>query len=205
MKTITEIPDTQKTRERNSLYDRDFYTWAVQQADALKRRDFNAIDWDNVIEEIETLGRSEERSLKSQYARAIEHLLKLQYRGPEETEPVAGWEKSVRGSRTEIKDVLRDNPGLKGKREEVFDRAWLGARENAVDSFVDYATKGIKDDLIRRREQKRLTREWSRVLPQENPYTREQVEAPFWLPERTRLAQRPQSLRQPGRAFDQSR
>ena len=205
MKTVAEVPDTQKSRERNSLYDRDFYTWAVQQADALKRRDFNAIDWDNVIEEIETLGRSEERSLKSQYARAIEHFLKLQYQRPGGNEPVAGWRNSVNQARVEVEEVLRENPGLKGKRDEVFDKAWLDARKRAVNAFVDQATEGIKDYSLYRRERKRLTREWSRVLPQENPYTREQVEAPFWLPEQTRLAQRPQSHHQPGRAFDRSR
>ena len=43
------------------------------------------------------------------------------------------------------------------------------------------------------------------VLPQENPYTREQVEDSFWLPKRVRLAQRPQSHRQPGRTSDRRR
>ena len=205
MGIVAGVPDQQQASEMNDLYDRDFYTWTMQQAEALRRRDFNAVDWENVIEEIETLGRSEERSLKSQYARAIEHLLKLQYRGARETENMAGWENSVDGARGEFKKVLRDNPGLKGKRDDVFDRAWLDAREDAVNAFVHYDTDGIKDRSVRLRERKRLTREWSQTLPQENPYTLKQVEDAFWMPERTRLAQRPQSPRPPVRKFDGSR
>ena len=51
------------------------------------------------IEEIEALARNEEHSLKSQYVRAMEHLLKLQYRGLGETENVAGWKNSVDNAR----------------------------------------------------------------------------------------------------------
>ncbi len=185
MKPIAEISDAQRTREMDELYRRDGYAWAMQQAEALRRRDFNAVDWDNVIEELEDMGRHEVRRLKSQYARAIEHLLKLQYRGPGETEPMAGWRRSVNQARAEIKKVLRDNPGLKSECDEVFAKAWLDAREDAIDAFVDHATEGIKDNSMHLREQKRLTREWSQALPQENPYTREQIEDSFWLPERT--------------------
>ncbi len=123
MKAVDEIPHTQQTSERNNLYYQDFYTWTVRQAEALKRRDFNAVGWDNVVEEIEDLVRSEEHRLESQYARAIGHLLKLQYRRLGETDPVAGWESSVNQARIEIEEVLRKNPGLKGTRNAVFDEA----------------------------------------------------------------------------------
>ena len=91
MGTAARIPDTQQTRERemDELYWRDSYSWAMQQADALRRRDFAGVDWENVIEEIEDLARSEARRLISQYVRIMEHFLKLQYREPRETDPVA--------------------------------------------------------------------------------------------------------------------
>lgn len=205
MGVVAGIPDTQQASEQKSLYDRDCYTWAREQADALKRRDFDAVDWENVIEEIEALGRSEERSLKSQYARVMEHFLKLQYREPRETEPVAGWVRSVKGARGEIEEVLQDSPGLEGKRDELFAKAWLNARRRAINAFVDRATEGIQNDSMLNREQKHLTREWSQVLPQQNPYTRRQVETPFWMPERTRLTQRPRSRHQPAPKLDRSR
>lgn len=205
MGVAAKVPDQQQASETGNLHDRDFYTWAVQQAAALRRRDFSAVDWENVTEEIETLGRTEERSLKSPYARAMEHLLKLQYRGDEETEPVAGWESSVNQARVEIEEVLQESPGLKSKRDEVLARGWLSARRAVVEAFAHHAIAGIRDDSMRHREQKRLTREWSQTLPQTNPYTREQVEDSFWMPEQIRLAQRPQSPHQPVRKPDGSR
>jgi len=41
------------------LYDLDFVQWSSSQADALRRRAGNEIDWENVAEEIESLGRSD--------------------------------------------------------------------------------------------------------------------------------------------------
>lgn len=169
------------------LYHTDGYTWAIEQADALRRRDFDAVDWDNVIEEIEDLGRSEERSLKSQYAKVIEHLLKLQYRRQWETGPVPGWRTSVNSARREIEDVLRENPGLGGKRDEVFANAWRKAKADAIAAFVNHDVEAIVDETQYRREQKRLTRAWNEVLPVGCPYTRAQVEASHWWPERRGL------------------
>ncbi len=169
------------------LYHTDGYTWAIEQADALRRRDFDAVDWDNVIEEIEDLSRSEERSLKSQYAKVIEHLLKLQYRRQWETGPVSGWETSVNTARREIEDVLRENPGLAGRRDEVFARAWHKAKADAVAAFVAHDIETIVDETPRRRASKRLTRSWNEVLPAGCPYTRAQVEAAHWWPERRGL------------------
>ena len=65
------------TREQR-LYDKDFWTWTQEQAAALRRREFGAVDWDNVIEEIETLGRSERSAWTSYCANVIAHLLKIE-------------------------------------------------------------------------------------------------------------------------------
>ena len=207
MGTAARIPDTQQSRERemDKLYWRDSYSWAMQQADVLRRRDFAGIDWENVIEEIEDLARSEARRLISQYVRIMEHFLKLQYREPGETDPVTGWVRTVNNARGEIDIVLHHNPGLKGRRDQLFAEAWPRSRNTAISAFVYHATEAIQSDSTLVREQKRLTREWSRLLPQENPYTLQQVETHFCLPERVRLTQRPQSRQQPAPKSDWSR
>ena len=204
MATVAGIPDTQQAREQKGLYDRDYYTWARQQADALRRRDFDAVDWEKVTEEIEALVRGEEGSLRSQYTRIIEHMLKLQYRQATEIDPVAGWENSVDNARVEIDELLEDSPGLKDKRDQLFHAAWPRARRRAIQAHVNRATATIRDDSLRRREHKRLTREWSRALPRENPYTRQQVEDSDWLPQRLRLTSRPQSRQQPTSNIDRT-
>ena len=178
------------------LYHSDVYTWAIEQADALRRRDFDAVDWDNVIEEIEDLSRSEERSLKSWYAKVIEHLLKLQYRRQWETGPVPGWETSVNNARREIEDVLRENPGLAGRRDEIFARAWHKAKADAIAAFVAHDIETIVDETLRRRASKRLSRAWNATIPAKCPYARAEVESAHWWPERRSLPltlERPQS------------
>ena len=52
----------------SGLYDNDIALWAEQQADALRRRAANEIDWDNVAEEIESLGRSDKREISNRLA-----------------------------------------------------------------------------------------------------------------------------------------
>ena len=62
------------------LYARDVVLWSERQAEALRRlragERVNDLDWDNVIEEVESLGRSETKGVRTLLVRAIEHLLK---------------------------------------------------------------------------------------------------------------------------------
>ena len=63
----------------SSLYDRDFNLWIQDTVSNLKNRDLNAIDWDILIDEIEGMGKSDRRALRSYLERLIEHLLRLKY------------------------------------------------------------------------------------------------------------------------------
>ena len=64
-----------------TLYDDDIVTWAEQQAAALRelaaRPELsNVVDWENLIEEVECLGRSEWKGVESQLTNALAHILK---------------------------------------------------------------------------------------------------------------------------------
>ena len=67
------------------LYDTDLYSWALQQAEALRaaaKIKLNtplAIDWENLAEEAEGMARSEADALYSRYMRLLQHLLKWQF------------------------------------------------------------------------------------------------------------------------------
>ena len=111
------------------LYDRDAYTWAMQQADALRRRSANEIDWDNVAEEIESVGKSQSSELRSRYAVLLLHLLKWLFQ-PERRS--RSWDTSIRVQRRAIEDHLGENPGLKSRRDELFGRAYFEARLTAA-------------------------------------------------------------------------
>jgi hypothetical protein len=66
----------------NSLYERDALAWAEQQTELLRRlaageRLNEAVDWPNVIEEVQNAGLSELRACQSLLRQAMVHLLKL--------------------------------------------------------------------------------------------------------------------------------
>jgi uncharacterized protein DUF29 len=68
---------------KSSVYEQDFVRWAETQAETLRRAAEDGsnlpLDWYNLAEEIESLGRSQRRELRSRLATIIEHLLKLQF------------------------------------------------------------------------------------------------------------------------------
>ena len=169
----------------SSLYDRDSYTWAKRQAAALKRRDVEAIDWENVSEEIEALAREDERALRDGYSTIIQNFLKLQYSEGWQ------WDDSVEKVRSEIASLLEDSPGLEAERRRLYRSAWRWARRQVIVDFVNQATAAVVDEDSWSQEQERLTQEWSELIPQKNPYTRRQIEEDFWRPARIHLTDRP--------------
>ena len=67
--------------DRPSLYADDIVTWAEEQAAALRalaaRGDLsNVVDWENVAEEIESVGKSHVRAVESLLIQTLAHLLK---------------------------------------------------------------------------------------------------------------------------------
>ena len=89
-----------------SLYDTDYLAWIEQQAAALRARGggANALDYDNLAEEIEDLGKSEFNACQSFVERIIEHLLKLQFSS--EVEPRPHWRGEILAFRDQLQDRL---------------------------------------------------------------------------------------------------
>ncbi len=117
-----------------TLYDRDFYSWALQQAEALRlaagaRIDTPAtLDWENLAEEIESLGKSQASELRSRYLQLLAHLLKWQLQPDRRS---GSWRGTIGEQRLQLAVLLEDNPGLKPKRLALFERAYADARKLA--------------------------------------------------------------------------
>jgi hypothetical protein len=112
-----------------SLYDRDFYLWIEKTVQDLQARRFQAIDLENLIEEIESMGRSERRELQSRLMILIEHLLKLKYWINEKSNNQQGWSHTVIEQRKQIQLVLRNSPSLTGLLPEFWLMAYQDGRE----------------------------------------------------------------------------
>ena len=111
-----------------SLYDRDFYLWIQTTTQQLKEGQFNEIDIANLIEEIESMGRSEKRELKSRLIVLLMHLLKWQYQPEKRSE---SWRSTISEQRICIEGLLEDSPSLQPLIYELFDECYQKARLKA--------------------------------------------------------------------------
>jgi hypothetical protein len=95
------------------LYDHDFLLWTEEQAAALRRaKGANLpLDWENLAEEIESLGKSVRRELRSQIRRVLRHLFKLA--ASPSVAPRPGWQATVRSARSDLEDLLNESPSLR--------------------------------------------------------------------------------------------
>src|SRR3954453_6979685 len=110
-------------------YDRDFYTWLMEQARHVRDGRWDALDRDNLAEEIESLGREQFNKLESALRVLMLHMLKWDYQPDKRSR---SWALSIEAQRVELDDVLSDNPGLKPRTGEAIGRAYRRARIEAA-------------------------------------------------------------------------
>lgn len=110
------------------LYDRDFYAWSMQAAELLRQRRFAELDTESLIEEVEDLGKSVKRELKSRLRTLLEHLLYISYLARDEREGW-GWKSTAIEQRQALADLLADNPSLKTCLETATAEAYLVGRK----------------------------------------------------------------------------
>jgi len=109
------------------LYETDFYGWIQNQAGVLRAGNFAGLDLDNLIEEIEDVGKSRQRALESRLEILLMHLLKWQFQ-PDHMTP--SWKHTIVEQRKRIAKLMKKNPSLSG----VIDESFGDAYEFAVDS-----------------------------------------------------------------------
>lgn len=118
------------------LYDTDFAAWSARQGLALRAGDWSAVDWPNVIEEIESLGRAQISALRSTISLILEHRLKLDH--GLNREPERQWTLTVKTQQRHAAKLLRDNPSLRRMVSTMICEEYADARAAALDSFEAY-------------------------------------------------------------------
>ncbi|MEH2162630.1 MAG: DUF29 domain-containing protein [Nostoc sp.] len=111
-----------------TLYDTDYLQWIETTVEKLQSQDYANVDWENLIEEISDMGRSERRSLKSNLIVILVHLLKWQFQ-PEKRS--GSWEGSIIEHRRRVKEALDDSPSLKSYLENIFAECYAQAVKQA--------------------------------------------------------------------------
>ena len=116
-----------------NLYERDFFAWTLEQADALRRRDAgaNALDFENLAEEVEGLGMAELRACESLLRQIVKHFIKIVSADDSQLRDVPHWRQEIGEFRLQIESTL--TPTLRLRLEErgpdVIDRQLRTWRE----------------------------------------------------------------------------
>ncbi len=113
------------TKITGSLYEQDFALWIEDVAAKLKVRDFDHLDVDHLLEEIEALGKSQKREVKSRLQTLLAHILKRMY--VDSPLDYNDWERTIREQRKELRLLFEQSPSLKGYYTEVFESVWQAA------------------------------------------------------------------------------
>ena len=118
----------------------DFVAWTEQQAEALRSaiqdKANHPLDWENLAEEIESLGKSDRRELRSQIYRVVRHLAKLQFSPA--ADPRDGWRDSVTDGRKRAELILADSPSLKSQLDHFVSEEGPAAVERALTDLDEF-------------------------------------------------------------------
>jgi hypothetical protein len=134
-----------------TAYEHDVIAWAEEQAALLRAGRFDLLDIPHLADEIEDVGKSEQRELASRMAVLLAHLLKWQYQ-PERRG--ASWAATVRVQRRALDAHIRTVPSLKAmlRDDDWWTRIWADAVAKAIDEtglavFPDQCPWTIQDIL----------------------------------------------------------
>lgn len=121
----------------STLYEKDILLWVEDTVSKLKKHDFENLDIQNLIEEVESLGISQKKELISRLMVLIEHLLKRLY--VDFPYDYNGWERTIRNQRAEIDLLLSQAPSLQSRWQISFDDAWQRALSKVKKEYRDVA------------------------------------------------------------------
>lgn len=110
-----------------TLYEQDFNLWLEDTVTRLKSRDFDNLDMENLIEEIESLGKSDRQKVRSYLRQLLIHLLKRCYVAS--SQDYYHWEIEIDNFRTELRDIFLDSPSLKRFALEQLPNCWEDAQK----------------------------------------------------------------------------
>lgn len=121
-------------------YEEDYYLWTQTMVEKLKNKDYLSVDWDNLIEEIEDMGKSQKRAVESLLLRLTEHLLKLKYWEAEKERNKKHWQSEVVNFRVLLRKRLKESPSLKAKLSEIYAEI-LSDSERSMSKLFDLPEK----------------------------------------------------------------
>jgi hypothetical protein len=145
MTELTTLRSPDKSTD-SADYECDFVLWIDKQLEILRARKFEQLDLDNVIEELDAMGKNQRHELRSRLETLLVHLLKCQFQRDHKS---GSWVAIVHEQRSQIVHLLQASPSLKNYVEQFATASYAAAVRRAA------AETGLKRS----------------AFPHENPYT----------------------------------
>lgn len=122
-------------QSKQTLYEQDLAAWFDDTIAKLRIKDFDAIDIDSLIEEIEGLAGRDRRESKHRLAVLLAHFLKRIYINAPEN--YRGWESTIREQRNQLGDLLEQSPSLRNYLINSFSAIWQRALSDVRAEYPD--------------------------------------------------------------------
>lgn len=113
-----------------TLYETDFYAWAMKTAGLIRQGRIHEVDWGQVAEELEDMGRGERREMASRLEELSAHLLKWVLQ-PKRRSP--SWRRTLNARRAELERLFEDNPSLRQLAPATLEKEYRRAVREASD------------------------------------------------------------------------
>lgn len=115
--------------KRLTSIDDDFALWAAEQAALVRAGKFDRVDIENVVEELESLGRGERYEIRSRMEVLIQHLLNWEYQ-PEKRSN--SWKATIAEQRVRIARIIRESPSLKSYPAKEIGGSFIIGKNDAI-------------------------------------------------------------------------
>ncbi|WP_252178770.1 DUF29 domain-containing protein [Endozoicomonas sp. 4G] len=158
----------------NSLYHTDYHQWLTNQVALLRNHDFDQLDLENLLEDLELGIESKVDNLEHFLINLIHHLLKMDYQTTVLRDSVAtervlkGWMVTINNSRNGVDELIEKNNCLTSRTEKTLKEAYPKAKKRAIEAMNIYVNKNQKLD--------------NNSFPDECPWTYEQLITKGWYP-----------------------
>lgn len=123
-------------------YETDVIAWANEQANLIRTHQFHLLDLEHLAEEIEDVGKSEQRELASRLVVLLCHLIKWKFQPERQSR---SWQITIQNQRKAIRIHLKKTPSLRTKFQDLewWDVIWgdavsEAAKETGLDTFPEY-------------------------------------------------------------------
>lgn len=150
-----------ETVATKQLYEQDFMVWIETTANQLKTKDFNNLDLENLIEEIESWGIEQRHKVENYLKQLLVHLLLYQYWIQEKAYCERGWRSEINNFRDQLETLFEESKTLYNHFLKKLDSIYLKARKQAI----------IKTELP------------AQTFPEKCPYSPEEIKNTDFLPE----------------------